>query len=472
MVSQNYTLLIVESPTIAKIIRGFHIPYLEVLSTGGFCWKPVFDSNKNKLKLKADPGKRSIRRTLKEKARWASKIVIATDEDAAGDFIAYSLQHFLNNVDQLYRMPLTALDKISIEEQIEKAAPCSDQSYFRLKNRFLISRVLDNLTKNALGQYPWTKLALLSYFFDQHPRRYFRDSKNNYYKSSSSINFNLTSEFTINSLLHNALTIPDFPNPWSTVELLANLFPHSDHKSYAALQDDINSLFTIIPNELEHGLITYPRTSSQGFFEDTWNQLLSNWLKRYPLESFRPRHIWDIVSDKDAHESIRPLLLHLSPMDIRPFFRKKIFDWYKLIYHHHMKVLQKPELAPTPYLNYEDLSIFPLDKNRFNSGSNNFQDHLKPVSKVANVFQFLYRMEAARPSRSGKIMDHLQKNQWIDIQNEWIYPKSEAFEIQARIKNISTITELVYLLKKDVDEQQLNYRMVYDQINDLFKVVQ
>ena len=467
MVSRNYTLLIVESPTIAKIIRGFYIPYLEVLATGGFCWKPVFDSTKNKLKLKADPEKRSIRRTLKEKSGWASKIVIATDEDAAGDFIAYSLQHFLKKVSPLYRTPITALDKTSIEDQIAKAVPCSDQSYTRLKNRFLISRVLDQHTKKNLGKYPWTKLALLSYFFDQHPRTYFRDSENNFYKSSSSINLDLTSKFSIDSDIHQKIAIPDFPSPWTTVEMLTNLFTKSDHRSYTSLQKDLNTLFTTLPEELENGLITYPRTSAQGFFEDTWDQLLSNWLKHYPLESFRPRNIWDMVPENEAHESIRPLHLHLSPMDIRPFFRKKYFDWYQLIYRHHINVLQKPEMVQTRYIKYGDLNIFPLDENHFSSGSNNFKDHLKPVSKVANVFQFLYRMEAARPSQSGKIMDHLQKNQWIEVQKQWIFPKREAFEFQSRIKSVYSITKLVQLLKKDIGEQQLDYKMVNEQIYDL-----
>ncbi len=86
-VIHNNTLLIVESPTIARIIKRFEIPYLTVIATHGYCWIPRYDSSTNQLTLKADPDKRDIRNRIRDQARWAAQIIIATDYDAAGENI-------------------------------------------------------------------------------------------------------------------------------------------------------------------------------------------------------------------------------------------------------------------------------------------------------------------------------------------------------------------------------------------------
>lgn len=83
-----YTLLIVESPVIARHIQQISPSSVYVLATGGFCWHPSYQAKKNTLKAVADPEKRSFRKELSEQAQWANRIIIATDSDPSGDFIA------------------------------------------------------------------------------------------------------------------------------------------------------------------------------------------------------------------------------------------------------------------------------------------------------------------------------------------------------------------------------------------------
>jgi DNA topoisomerase IA len=64
---------------------------LKYLPTDGYLWKPRYNSDTETLTAIADPKKRKLRKELKSISDWAAKIIIATDKDPAGDFIAWSL---------------------------------------------------------------------------------------------------------------------------------------------------------------------------------------------------------------------------------------------------------------------------------------------------------------------------------------------------------------------------------------------
>lgn len=401
----QYTLLIVESPSIANIIRNFKIPFLEIIPTNGFCWKPVYDFKKQKLTYRADPNKRNLRKLLKSKAQWASKIIIATDTDSSGEFIAFTTWKYLKDFD-VHRAYLHNLSKKAIEELLNENFPFEHKNFHPLVNRYIVNNLLENDLKQRLGPMVWIKLLTMMYWHNE-----YRDS--------------------------NLLKIPkNAKYPWNTADILEKL--SYSYNSMIEAQKSLNDLFTLIPEDLEHGVISYPRTTAHGYYQSTWVANYQKWILNKPSESFKPEPIWEKVDRNIPHESIQPINTTITPLDVRPLMRKKYYDLYKMIYEHHLQVIQMPDLRKKENSDHHYSS-------KKNSGKSQYV-------KLSDYLSFLTKYQAAKPSGYGLLLDRLVNSRWLHIQNGYVSPEIEMIKTIQSIKDLEPIKDGLIFLKNGITD--------------------
>ena len=413
-----YTLLIVESPTLARIINRFNLPGVEVLATGGFSWQPIWDTKSEQLKPKADPAWVSFRNQLKKKAPWASRVVIATDADPAGSFISYSISRFLKSVPTL-RTYIHTLSRDGIQQAIDLASEDSHTDEFEiLRNRYLIQQSLNRTLRDKLGSNPWSRLVLMYLFEGRIPYT-------TLVASSSIIKLSKPVELSYNSMLEvrpvtdgsqNLLCKTD--RPLNTSALLEKLF--ANRGSMKQDQEHLNRLFTTIPDEPGSGLISYPRTSAQGYYAETWALSYQYWIKNNETETFLPRALWDILPIQIPHESLRPINPVIDPATVRPLVRKNLYDIYTIIYNHYIKSIsaasiesaRKVILIQDGASMYENEIVGDLNRNAVFSTMITISDLLNTMNAYG----------AARPSGFGKLFDTLIDEKWITCSGISIKP--------------------------------------------------
>lgn len=415
-----YTLLIVESPTLAQIIDGFALPGVEVMATGGFSWQPIWDETKQDLKPKADPAWRSFRNQLKQKAPWASRIVVATDSDPAGSFISYAISRFLKPL-PILRTNLNTLSRASVLQALDRSFSSDQDDYYVLRNRYLIHQILNRSLRDKLGSNSWAKLVLFYLFREKIPVTHFRGSQTiqliqpvECYQGAS-ISIKRKSDA-------RQIILRKTAKPLNTSALLERLHDGKNSNSLASHQQNLNRLFTSCPDEIQNGLISYPRTSAEGYYAGTWELSYRHWIIDNGAETFLPKVLWDVLPDLTPHESLRPVNPVSDPSVVRPFIRKNLYDIYTVIYHHFMKTISAS-------------SIQPVEKIIINDGAkeqesevvaiSNEQSTYKAMITISDLLHTMNIYGAARPSGFGKLYGSLIKEKWIRESGIFIEPGIE-----------------------------------------------
>lgn len=155
-------LIIVESPTKARTIGRFLGSEFDVTSSYGH----VRDLPKSKLGVDVEhdfepqyiepPRAKKAITELKTKAKKATNIYLATDEDREGEAIAWHLSHVLNKVS----VPLKRIAFHEITESAVKQALGSPRELdISLVNAQQARRVLDRLVGYELSPFLWKKVA-------------------------------------------------------------------------------------------------------------------------------------------------------------------------------------------------------------------------------------------------------------------------------------------------------------------------
>lgn len=465
---QEYSLLIVESESIAAIIRQFDIPYLEVMATHGFCWKPKFNWRKNKLEMRAVHDKLSVRKLLKEKAPWAVKVIIATDSDSAGEFIAHSIVKFLK-LSNIYRTYLNCLAENSVLESVRNAKQYQEESYYEMQNRFIIHHYLDKIFANSLGRLAWMKLAILDLFHNKNEFSLFRDIHNDTicFYSDNPVPAVYGDFFRIqkNKEIESVYQIH---KPFNTATILEQIKQH--YKDFTEAQYTLNQCFTYVQKDSKQALITYPRSIECGYYESTWNMEYENWIRKYPSETFAPAAIWPKTPMEVAHEGIHPADSSTTPEIMRPLVRKKMYDLYKLIYEHHQKVITKPEQIFKPcYRLVEkdpDNHIFPVDDS--------INDSLYDATPLVSIQYFLDYMvstNSLRPSGFGKTLDDLIKTKWLNLEGHSFSPGISCEYVAGKINSFESIRETIALLNDKIHLQDIKRSKLFEDLTRISHII-
>lgn len=445
-----YTLLIVESPTMAGIIQKICPPSVYVLSTDGYCWRPKYDTAAHQLKAIADPNKRDLRKELKEQSKIANTIVVAVDSDASGDFIAWSLSRFIKS-SNIKRGQLQGISQSSIHSMLSETTELDEfQLERRLKNRFLIQNL-------------WTKYAeisdfqlagLISVFGANQYFHSFLDEEGSLYQSTEAVHCNFDEWMSVRSekKSNQFKTV----KPLSTFDVLEFLIAHDLTSTAYDAQLLLNQLFQTILPFSEESLISYPRTSAQAFYSDTWTHMRKQYLKRGSVNDLKPTYLQEIADSESPHESIHPIDLSIQPDSISGELPKNIGNLYKWIYDQTIQSLSMPEPI-------EEALVSDLNPNVafYSTSSKNTEQtqSIRPCLTVSELGIQLNNLGVIKPSNFGKTLDEWISKGWIQLNEHVVTPGKPVLR---QLDHANSLQEKLFELNRLKEESTLKRETVVD----------
>lgn len=401
-----YTLLIVESPTLAKIIQHKAPSSVYVLATGGFCWRPVYDPQKQTLKAIADPEKVNLRKELKEQAAWAGNIIIATDSDPSGDFIAWSISKFLKS-SFLKRSQIRRLSKSGILSTISETTNLDPESLeLRLKNRFLIHHEWNNIKSIP----PFQTAVLASLFSSSNSFTHFLDNKGVEYRSSQPIQANLDEWLPVRQ--DRSLDEYRIQKPLSTFDVIEQTIKHGITSQFTEAQLLLQQLFQTTLLHSDQSLISYPRTVANAFYSETWDLLRNQKLSFTGQNDLKPTFLEEVADSNEPHESIHPLHLNLVPDQVSGELPKKIGQIYTLIYNSTSEAITLPQPVKISLVSdfYPDAAFYSVDDT-----NQAVPESLRPFFTIADIGKQLNKIGGISASSFGKQMDDWIKTGFLNI---------------------------------------------------------
>ena len=445
MDSTAYTLLIVESPVIAQIIQGMSPQSVYVIATEGFCWKPRYDAENNQLNAIADPTKVSLRKEIKQQAEWAASIVVATDSDPSGDFIAWSVARFLSSK-RVKRGRIQSLSKSGILSMLSDLSEIeTDQLENRLKNRFLIR-------SEWYRQKIWPDFqlsGLISVFGRQRKYRHFLDENEVLYRCSEELQ--CTSDEYIQVSMNSKGTHFAQYFPLSTFDLIPQIVSSGLSINYTDAQQLLQQLFESTLRDTRSSLISYPRTDARGFYTGTWDVMQTQYLQIGLNERLKPSFLRDIANPETPHESVHPIDLTIKPDSISGEFSTQIGNIYELIYEQTIKSIIIPETLPHTYSNplLPDLFFYPVHGSEKNPHSTS----LRPCTTVSEIGMEMNNLGVLRPSGYGKCLDEWIDKRWIQIINGVVKPGKTILE---QLEIGTALEKILAELNQKADSRVLN----------------
>jgi hypothetical protein len=185
-------------------------------------------------------------------------------------------------------------------------------------------------------------------------------------------------------------------------------------------QEHLNRLFTTITDEPGTGLISYPRTSAQGYYAETWGLSYQYWIKHSETETFLPKALWDTLPMQIPHESLRPINPAIDPDMVRPLVRKKLYDIYTIIYNHYIKSISTASIESA-----HKVMLIEDRVNRYENeivGDLNKDPVFRTMITISDLLNTMNAFGAVRPSGFGKLFDTLIDEKWITGSGIFIKP--------------------------------------------------
>ncbi len=390
--TNEYTLLIVESPVIAHRIQTLRIPWLEVIATEGFCWHPKFNKSTETLSKRADPDKKEIRKKIKEKAPWAVRTVIATDADASGDFIAWTLAAFLGK-NRIERCHLQLLTETAITNSIENRIEIPADS---LKNKLEKQFLLHHLWKKHFG-VPAANLLMSALFFkDNLSFKAFRSSDGNLFFSDKPVMTSFNSKFKCEKPCNDYR----LATPPSLFDLLDAFALENSETGFERISCQLFELFTARLNGKLLNPISYPRTATNGYYKETWDSIEKKRIMHREFEGLRPPPYRDILDNDTAHESLRPSCLQTDPMILKGKLKRNLYKIYAIICNRFADSISCPSGKSLKLDDLNNTSILPVQKS-LDADTNG----VSSVWTAGTAGKVLSDLGVVRPSNYGKLLD-------------------------------------------------------------------
>ena len=366
-------LVIVESPSKAKTIEKILGRNYEVVASYGH----VIDLPKTKIGIdvennfepqyKVIKGKGEVLKKLKEKAKSANAVYLASDQDREGEAIAWHISNYIKQPDKVKRIEFNEITKTAVNNAIKNPRDINDNLVNAQQARRLLDRIVGYkispllwkiINRNAsAGRVQSVALKLICDLEDEInafvPQKYWEVSA----LIEKDINFNLVKiadekvdrifdEKVVKKLKKDlkdeSLTIekievkkksqrPPLVFKTSTLQQLA-----SSYLGYGASKTMriAQQLYEGLPIDGENkGLITYMRTDSTRISVDALNMA-----KDYITKNYGEKYVGKYVvknsksNVQDAHEGIRPSDINLVPDDIKVYLTNEQYRLYKLIW--------------------------------------------------------------------------------------------------------------------------------------------
>ncbi|WP_369714777.1 type I DNA topoisomerase [Leptotrichia alba] len=366
-------LVIVESPSKAKTIEKILGRNYEVVASYGH----VIDLPKTKIGIdvennfepqyKVIKGKGEVLKKLKEKAKSANAVYLASDQDREGEAIAWHISNYIKQPDKVKRIEFNEITKTAVNNAIKNPRDINDNLVNAQQARRLLDRIVGYkispllwkiINRNAsAGRVQSVALRLICDLEDEInafvPQKYWevsalieKDINLNLVKIADEKVDRIFDEKVVKKLKKDlkdqALTIekievkkksqrPPLVFKTSTLQQLA-----SSYLGYGASKTMriAQQLYEGLPIDGENkGLITYMRTDSTRISVDALNMA-----KDYITKNYGEKYVGKYVvknsksNVQDAHEGIRPSDINLVPDDIKVYLTNEQYRLYKLIW--------------------------------------------------------------------------------------------------------------------------------------------
>jgi len=369
-------LIIVESPAKAKTIKNFLGKEYEVIASKGH----IRDLPKTSFGIKIEDDKfipqyrvtkdhQQIAKELKEKAKKAETIYIATDEDREGEAIGFHIAHILGKKpDELPRIVFHEITKKAIKEALKNPRTLDINKVNAQQARRLLDRIVGYKLSPLLAKKIQKGLsagrvqsAALKLVVDREreikefkPKEYwtiegkFKKVEGNLIKylgkklEKFDIKTKQEAEKIVNELkpliykvskIEKKVTTVKSPAPFmtSTLQQVASSeLGFSPKKTMQIAQKLYEGVKTPVG---EMGVITYMRTDSLNIADEARNAALEVIKKNFSEEYVEPKtYKTKSSSAQEAHEAIRPVDVRLTPEDLKNYLSKDELKLYTLIY--------------------------------------------------------------------------------------------------------------------------------------------
>lgn len=373
-------LVIVESPNKIKTISNFLGDEFEVLASVGHVvnlatsgpygfgintetWEPIY-------KIESD--KRKIVKQLKDAAKKASTVLIATDADREGEAIGASLVDLLDIKEKYQRIRYNEITATAILEAVRNPITINENLVNSQKTRrmldriigFRLSKLLGSKIKNAptnpsAGRVQSVALKLVIdreaeivsfipyYYFilvaqiGQFEAKYFNRSflESPEWIPTEQIEGILSDLSDVEYLEVSKKQINKKKDPQVSPLKQATVFKKLSNYSATRVSVSLQKLYEGFGDQ---GLISYPRTDSTRLSQSFIDLAKIFIEKKYGIEYYSET-IKGFAGDQDAHEAIRPTNLELTPNLAKEKYDLDELDFrvYQLIYNTTLQALMK-----------------------------------------------------------------------------------------------------------------------------------
>jgi len=398
-------LVIVESPAKAKTIKNFLGKDYEVIASKGH----IRDLPKSSFGIKIENGKfipeyritkdhTDIAKKIKEAAKKADKIYIATDEDREGEAIGYHIAYMLNKGKDLDKFPRIAFHEITkkaILNALNNPRTINMNNVNAQQARRLLDRIVGYKLSPLLGQKIQRGLsagrvqsAALKLIVDREreiknfiPKEYWTIL--GYFKGveSSLIEFENSKieKFSIKTkeeaknivnilkpLIFKVENIEkkerktSAPAPFMTSTLqqaASSMLGFSPKKTMQIAQKLYEGVKTPVGNM---GIITYMRTDSLNIAKEAQDAAIEFIKNEFGEKYINPTTYKSKAQGaQEAHEAIRPTEIKLKPDELKNYLTNDEFKLYQLIYNRFIASQMKPAIFEIQNI------IFASDKGKF-----------------------------------------------------------------------------------------------------------
>ena len=366
-------LVIVESPSKAKTIEKILGRNYEVVASYGH----VIDLPKTKIGIdvennfepqyKVIKGKGEVLKKLKEKAKNANAVYLASDQDREGEAIAWHISNYIKQPDKVKRIEFNEITKTAVNNAIKNPRDINDNLVNAQQARRLLDRIVGYkispllwkiINRNAsAGRVQSVALKLICDLEDEInafvPQKYWevsalieKDINLNLVKIADEKVDKIFDEKVVKKLKkdlkNGALTLekievkkksqrPPLVFKTSTLQQLASSYLGYGASKTMRIAQQLYEGLAI--NGENKGLITYMRTDSTRISVDALNMA-----KDYITKNYGEKYVGKYIvknsksNVQDAHEGIRPSDINLVPDNIKAYLTNDQYRLYKLIW--------------------------------------------------------------------------------------------------------------------------------------------
>ena len=443
-------LIIVESPAKAGTIKKFLGGNTKVVASMGH----IRDLPKSKVGVDIENdfepdyinirGKGDLIKSLKNDAKNAKQVYLATDPDREGEAIAWHLANILNiNEEEKCRVTFNEITKDAVKEAIKKPRKVDKNLIDAQQAR----RVLDRIVGYKISPILWKKVrrglsagrvqsvaVKLIVEREEEIEKFVPEEYWNMYaclkKDEDIFKAKLVGKNNKKIELHTKEDVDSILKEIDKATYIVEEIKKSQRKRTPAppfttstMQQEASRKlgFTLkktmsvaqglyegvkVPQKGTVGLITYMRTDSTRISEVARNMAKEQITKTYGEQYYENRFYKTKADAQDAHEAIRPTYIDLTPNDLKENLTKDQFKLYQLIYNRFLASQMSQAI-------YDTVSV------KINADKYNFKANGQTLKFKGFMALYVESKDTEEKEEENKIPELLENDilEKVDIEN-------------------------------------------------------